>query len=103
VHVEVFPGIYLKDGWILHSLTLLLHRDLSSLPPLTTTSISLELLQDCLGTLEQLTTGITNLGVDATEDPTQAPRVRVLLEELLMSLQQCVNDLEIYPPSPFDL
>jgi len=58
------------------------------MPPLTTASISLELLQDCLGTLEQLTTGITNLGVDATEDPTQAPRVRVLLEELLMSLQQ---------------
>jgi len=73
------------------------------MPPLTTASLSLELLQDCLGTLEQLTTGITNLGVDATEDPTQAPRVRVLLEELLMSLQQCENDLEIYSPSPFDL
>jgi len=71
--------------------------------PLTTATISLELLQDCLRTLEQLTTGITNLGVDATENPTQAPRVRVLLEELLMSLQQCENDLEIYPPSPFDL
>ena len=39
------------------------------MPPLTTASISLELLQDCLGTLEQLSTGITNLGVDATEDP----------------------------------
>ena len=73
------------------------------MPPLTTASISLELLQDCLGTLEQLTTGITNLGVDATEDPTQAPRVRVLLEELLMSLQQCETDLGIYPSSPFDL
>lgn len=69
---------------------------------MTTASISLELLKDCLGTLEQLTTGITNLGVDATDDPTQAPRVRVLLEELLMSLQQCENDLGIYPPSPFD-
>jgi len=43
------------------------------------------------------------LGVDATEDPTQAPWVRVLLEELLMSLQHCENDLGIYPPSPFDL
>jgi len=73
------------------------------MPLLTTATISLELLQDCLGTLEQLTTGITNLGVDAREDPTQAPRVRVLLEELLMSLQQCKNNLEIYPPSPFDL
>ncbi len=73
------------------------------MPPLTTASISLELFQDCLGTLEQLTTGITNLGVDATEDPNQEPRVRVLLEELLMSLQQCENDLGIYPTSPFDL
>ena len=41
--------------------------------------------------------------MDTTEDPTQAPRVRVLLEELLMSLQQCESDLGIYPPSPFDL
>lgn len=74
------------------------------MPPLTTASISLELLQDCLGTLEQLATGITNLGVDATENPTLTRAgVRVLLEELLMSLQQCENDLGIYPPSPFDL
>ena len=73
------------------------------MPPLTTASIPLELLQDCLGTLEQLTTGITNLGVDATEDPSQAPRVRVLLDELLMSLQQCENDLEIYAPRSLDL
>jgi hypothetical protein len=36
------------------------------MPPLTAASISLELLQDCLGTLEQITTGITNLGVDAS-------------------------------------
>ena len=67
------------------------------MPSLTPASISLELLQDCLGTLEQLTTGITNLGMDATADPTQAPRVRVLLDELLMSLQQCENDLGTYP------
>jgi hypothetical protein len=73
------------------------------MPPLTTATISLELLQDCLGTLEQLTTGITNLVVDATHAPTQAPRVRVLLEDLLMSLQQCENDLGIYLPSPFAL
>ena len=73
------------------------------MPSLTPASISLELLQDCLGTLEQLTTGITNLVVDATEDPTQAPRVRVLLEELLISLQQCENDLGAYPPGHPDL
>ena len=70
--------------------------------PLATANISLELLQDCLGTLEQLTTGITNLGVDATEDPTQAPRVRVLLEQLLISLQQCEDDLGTFPSERAD-
>jgi hypothetical protein len=73
------------------------------MPSLTPAAISLELLQDCLGTLEQLATGITNLGVDATSDPSKAPRVMVLLAELLMSLQQCENDLEIYSPGPVDL
>jgi hypothetical protein len=53
------------------------------MPRLTTATISLELLQDCLGTLEQLTTGIANLGVEATSNPLLAPRVRVLLEDLL--------------------
>jgi hypothetical protein len=62
------------------------------MPRLTTATISLELLQDCLGTLEQLTTGITNLGVEATSNSLQAPRVRVLLEDLLTSLQNCEND-----------
>ena len=71
--------------------------------PLATANISLELLQDCLGTLEQLATGITNLGMDATADPTHAPRVRVLLEELLISLQQCEEDLGAYLPGHPDL
>jgi hypothetical protein len=53
------------------------------MPPLTTATISLELLQDCLVTLEQLTMGMTNLGVEVTSHPLQAPRVRVLLEDLL--------------------
>ncbi len=73
------------------------------MPPLTTASISLELLQDCLGTLEQLTTGITNLGVQATSNPLQAPRVRVFLEDLLISLQNCENDLGTYEGGLFDL
>ena len=60
---------------------------------LTPASIGLELLQDCLETLEQLTTGITNLGVEAVSNPLQGPRVRVLLEELPISLQNCENDL----------
>ncbi len=73
------------------------------MPPLTTATISLELLQDCLGTLEQLTTGITNLGVEATSNPLQAPRVRVLLVDLLTSLQNCENDLGTYEGGLFDL
>ena len=73
------------------------------MPRLTTATISLELLQDCLGTLEQLTTGITNLGVEATSNPLQASRVRVLLEDLLISLQNCENDLETYSSDSPDL
>ncbi len=73
------------------------------MPRLTTATISLELLQDCLGTLEQLTTGITNLGLEATSNPLQAPRVRVLLEDLLISLQNCENDLGTYEGGLFDL
>ena len=73
------------------------------MPRLTTATISLELLQDCLGTLEQLTTGITNLGVEATSNPLQAPRVRVLLEDLLTTLQNCENDLGTYSSESHDL
>jgi hypothetical protein len=73
------------------------------MPRLSTATIPLELLQYCLATLEQPTVGITNLGADATEDPTLAPPGRVLLEELLMSLQQCESDLGVYPTSPFAL
>ena len=73
------------------------------MPRLTTAAISLELLQDCLGTLEQLTTGITNLGVEATSNPLQAPRVRVLLEDLLTSLLIWENDLGTYEGGLFDL
>ena len=73
------------------------------MPPLTTATITLELLQDCLGTLEQLTTGITNLGMEATSNPLQAPRVRGLLEDLLTSLQNCENDLGTFKGGLFDL
>ena len=73
------------------------------MPRLTTATISLELLQYCLGTLEQLTTRITNLGVEATSNPLQAPRVRVLLEDLLTSLQNFENDQGTYERGLFDL
>ena len=73
------------------------------MPRLTPATISLELLQDCLGTLEQLTIGITNLGVEATSNSLQAPLGRVLLEDLLTSLQNCENDLGTYDGGLIDL
>jgi hypothetical protein len=39
---------------------------------------SQELYLDCLENLEQLASGITNLEVDATHDPSQSPWIRVL-------------------------
>ena len=72
------------------------------MPRLGTATIPLELLQDCLATLEQPTIGITNLGVKATSNPLQAPRVRVLREDLLTYLQNCENDLGTYQGGLFD-
>ena len=73
------------------------------MPPLTTSALSTEVLKSALLTLDQITTRITVLALNASRHPEQYPRVRMLLEELLMSLQQCETDLGIYPPSPFDL
>ena len=44
-----------------------------------------------------------NLGVEATSNPLQAPRVMVLLEDLLISLQTCETDLGTYEGGLFDL
>ena len=71
------------------------------MPPLTTATISLELLQDCLGTFEQ-STGITNRVLEATSNSLQAPRGGVLLEDPLISFQNCENDLGTYEGGLFD-
>ena len=61
--------------------------------PLTTDHIASELLEESLLTLEQLTTGITVLAINATRNPEQSPRVRRLLGGLLEALQEAERDL----------
>lgn len=66
---------------------------------LTTDSIASELLEETLLTLEQITTGVTVLAINATRNPEESPRVRRLLGDLLEALQQAEEDLGTYAPS----
>jgi hypothetical protein len=56
---------------------------------LTTDRIGTELLQDTLLTLEQFTTFLTVLALNASRNPEQSPRVRALLGDLLADIQDC--------------
>jgi hypothetical protein len=69
------------------------------LSTLTTDSIASELLEETLLTLEQITTGVTVLAINATRNPEESPRVRRLLGDLLEALQQAEEDLGTYAPS----
>ena len=67
--------------------------------PLLTASVpSSEVLEDALLTLEQITTRITVLALNASRNPEQTPRVRMLLGDLLADIQDCEEQLEIYAP-----
>lgn len=66
---------------------------------LTTDRIASELLEETLLTLEQVTTGVTVLAINATRDPEQSPRVRRLLGDLLALIQGAEKDLGTYSPS----
>jgi hypothetical protein len=66
------------------------------MPSLTTAQIGTELLQDSLLTLEQLTTGLTVLALNASNAPEESPRVRVLLASMLALLQPCETELGTY-------
>jgi len=63
---------------------------------LTTDRIANELLEETLLTLEQVTTGVTVLAINATRDPVQSPRVRRLLGDLVALIQQADKDLGTY-------
>jgi hypothetical protein len=66
---------------------------------LTTDSIASELLEETLLTLEQVTTGVTVLAINATRNPGQSPRVRRLLGDLVALIQEAEQDLGTYSPS----
>lgn len=66
---------------------------------LTTDRIASELLEETLPTLDQISTGITVMAINATRDPEQSPRVRRLLGDLLEALQEAEKDLGTYAPS----
>ena len=65
--------------------------------PLLTASVpSSEVLEDALLTLEQISTRITALALNASRNPEQAPRVRTLLGDLLADIQDCESEVGIY-------
>ncbi len=65
---------------------------------LTTASLATEILEDTLLTLEQMTTRLTVLALNASRNPGQSPRVRMLLEDLLAGVQDCEEQLGTYVP-----
>jgi hypothetical protein len=68
------------------------------MPPLTTASLSTEVLEGTLLTLEQMTTRLTVLALNASRNPYQSQRVRMLLGDLLADIQDCEEDLGTYAP-----
>ncbi len=68
------------------------------MPTLTTSSLSTEVLEGTLLTLEQMSTRLTVLALNASRNPEQSPRVRMLLGELLVGIQDCESALGTYAP-----
>ena len=68
------------------------------MPLLTTSALSTEVLESALLTLEQISTRLTVLAVNASRNPEQSPRVRMLLGDLLADIRDCESELEIYTP-----
>ena len=65
------------------------------MPPLTTSALTSEVLEDSLLTLDQITTGVTVLALNACRNPEQSVRVRALLSDLLADIQDCEGELGI--------
>ena len=68
------------------------------MPLLTTSALSTEVLESALLTLEQVSTRITVLALNASRNPQQSPRVRMLLGDLLEDIQDCEEQLGTYAP-----
>ncbi len=66
---------------------------------LTTAALATEVLEGTLLTLEQITSSLTVLARNASMNPEQSPRVRILLDDLLADIQDCEEQLGTYSPS----
>jgi hypothetical protein len=62
----------------------------------TTSALSTEVLESGLLTLEQISTSVTVLALNASRNPEQSPRVRMLLGDLLADIQDCESELGTY-------
>ena len=69
---------------------------------LNTTCPSPEVLEDALLTLEQISTRITALALNACRNPEHSVRLRALLSDLLEAIQECEGDLGTYPRMSVD-
>ena len=65
---------------------------------LTTAALATEVLEGTLLTLEQMTTRLTVLALNASRNPEQSPRVRMLLGDLLADIEDCESELGTYAP-----
>jgi hypothetical protein len=68
------------------------------LTTLTTAALATEILESTLLTLEQMSTRLTVLALNASRTPEQSPRVRMLLGDLLADIQDCEEQLGTYAP-----
>jgi len=66
---------------------------------LTTAVLSTEILEDSLLALEQVTTSLTVLAINASVHPEHSVRLRALLRDLLEAIQECEGDLGTYSDS----
>lgn len=69
------------------------------LTALTTAAHATEILEDALLTLDQMSTRLTVLALNASRTPEQSVRVRALLSGLLEAIQDCESDLGTYLPT----
>ena len=69
-----------------------------TMPTLSTSALSSEVLESALLTLEQISTRITVLALNASRNPEQSPRVRMLLGDLLADIQDCERELGTFAP-----
>jgi hypothetical protein len=63
---------------------------------LTTAALATEVLEGTLLTLEQVTTSLKVLALNASCKPEQSPRVKALLDDMATLIQECEGDLGTY-------